>query len=48
MRNFGNSAKRNVEWLQSDACEVVFQHMMDIVSAATEQKAEEECGQDES
>jgi hypothetical protein len=29
------------EWLQSDACEVGFQHMTDIVSAAVKQKGEE-------
>jgi hypothetical protein len=36
------------EWLQSDVCELVFQHMMDvdIVHAAIKQKGKE--GEDES
>jgi hypothetical protein len=38
------------EWLQSDVCELGFQHdrQTDIVNAATKQKREEEGGKDES
>jgi hypothetical protein len=44
MRSFENIDEDNIEeWLQSDACELGFQHT-DIVSAAAKQKAEEEGG----
>jgi hypothetical protein len=51
MRSFENVNENNiVEWLQSNACELGFQHMtdMDIVNSATKQKGEEESGEDES
>jgi hypothetical protein len=50
MRSFENIDKDNVvEWLQSNARDLGFQHMTDthIVNAAVKQK-EEECGEDES
>jgi hypothetical protein len=36
------------EWLQSDVCEMGFQHMTDIVNPATKQKREEKGGRDQS
>jgi hypothetical protein len=41
MRNFENNDNDNIEkWLQSTACELVFQHP-DSLNAATKQKGEE-------
>jgi hypothetical protein len=39
MRSFENVHKDNEEWLQRDACELGFQHMIDtdMVNAATKQ-----------
>jgi hypothetical protein len=49
MRSFEHINEDNVEeWLQSDACEVGFQHITVIVNAAAKQKGEEEGGEDES
>jgi hypothetical protein len=46
-KSFENVSEDNIEeWLQSDACELGFQHMTDmgIVNAAMKQKGEEEGG----
>jgi hypothetical protein len=50
MRSFENIDKDNVkEWLQSDACELGFQHMTDTDTVyAAKQKCEEEGGEDKS
>jgi hypothetical protein len=51
MRRFENIDKDIVEeLLQSDACELCFQHMtdMELVNAATKQKGEEESRENES
>jgi hypothetical protein len=51
MTSFENVAKHNVkEWLQSDACELGFQHMTvtDIVNASAKQKGGKEGGEDDS
>jgi hypothetical protein len=53
MRRFENIDEGNVgnvkEWLQSDACELGFQHMTDTdIVCATKQKHEEEGGEDKS
>jgi hypothetical protein len=49
IRSFENIDEDNEEWLQSDVCELGFQHKtdMDIVNAVTKQKGEEEGGEDE-
>jgi hypothetical protein len=45
---FQKYQQRNSEkWLQSNACEVGFQHMTDIVNAAMKQNGEEEGGKNE-
>jgi hypothetical protein len=49
VRIFKNIGKIHVEkWLQSDACELVFQYMTDmgIANVAVKQKGEEEGGED--
>jgi hypothetical protein len=45
-----NINEDNEEWLRSDVCELVFQHMMymGIVHAATKQKGKEEDRENES
>jgi hypothetical protein len=49
MTSFENFDEDNgEEWLQSDGCELIFQHMTEIANAAAKQKGEEEGGEDES
>jgi hypothetical protein len=46
MRSFVTINEDNIkEWVHSDACEVRFLHMIDIVNAAAKEKGAEEGGE---